>query len=266
MEEVVRISSLDKRYGVEFEQRKTLRGVKKTDKIPLELIISITALIVSALGWMVTYRYTVKAQNKNFINQVINDARIQIARAIRDYQDWLMSVKFALANARVEIVIQQQHYLQEDWVRNWSLKRRELKELFFSDRRALEWGFRLGEHTILFPKTSKCGEDLLNRQHQIHEHLDSFLQKLPTGYEKPQELEQCKKVVEKTRENDMIIADQLALMGDLRNYLQNLCLSSLTGNRIPERRPKISAPVLIVDEAGNLQIVVPQNTTKNDGS
>ena len=231
--------------------------------VPIELMIAIIALVVAISSWRVTYKYTVKAQNKSFINQVINDARIEIARAIGDYQDWLMSVKVAMINARADIVFQQQFHLLENWVQNWSLKRTKVSELFFSDRRALEWIFRLKEHEILFPTTSKCSEELMNRQRQIHEHLSSFLEKLPTGSEKPPALERCKKAAEDARENDTIIADQLALMGDLRDYLQNLCLSSLTGNRIPERKPRISAPVLIKDKAGNLQVVVTQNSDEN---
>jgi len=58
----------------------------------------------------------------------------------------------------------------------------------------------------------------------------------------------------------------MALMEDLRIYLQNLCLSSFTGNKIPERKPKKSSlPRLVQDEGENLHISVTQNTTKDGG-
>ncbi|MGB2803502.1 MAG: hypothetical protein WBD64_01225 [Candidatus Zixiibacteriota bacterium] len=52
------------------------------------------------------------------------------------------------------------------------------------------------------------------------------------------------------------MAEQQALVEDLRLYLQNLCLSSFTGNRIPERKPEDSfLPRLVEDKDGNLRIV-----------
>jgi len=50
-------------------------------------------------------------------------------------------------------------------------------------------------------------------------------------------------------------ADLTALAEDLRIHLQNVTLSEITGNSIPERRPmNPSVPVIVRDPDGNLRI------------
>jgi hypothetical protein len=225
----------------------------------MEIIISIIALIIAISGWIVTYIFTIRAQNKNFINQVVNDARLEITSAIRDCQEWLNNVHFEILNSRCKVDLQE-HGVSIDWPQ----KIAELTELFFSDRSSLKWIFRLEEYEILFPETAECRKDLVGRQNQIVEYLGSFLQELPSGFMEPEALEQRKKAIEKAQSNAEIVIEQLGLMEDLRIYLQNLCLSSFTGNKIPKRKPKkLSLPRLVRDKRGNLQISVPQDTKTN---
>ncbi len=220
------------------------------------IIISIIALIIAISGWIVTYIFTIKAQNKNFINQVINHARIEIIKVIRDYQDWLGTVQIAIHSSSYNVILQEQG-LSVDWRQ----KRAQLTDTLFSDRKAVEWIFRLEEHEILFPNTAECRKELVDRQHQINEYLRLFVEKLPSGFGKPLDFDKRKRAIEKALKNDKILFDQMALMEDLRVYLQNLCLSSFTGNKIPERKPKkLSLPRLGQDKRGNLQIIVTQNT------
>jgi len=207
----------------------------------------------------VTHLLTIRAQNKNFINQVVNHARIEITRVIRDYQDWLGDVSNAICGINADISLQE-HGIPVNWLE----KHAKLTQLFFSDRRSDEWLFRLVEHEILFPKTATCLGDLGSRQAQITKYLSSFLEELPSGFEEQLQLEQRKKAVKEVQENIGILLTQQALMEDLRNYLQNLCLSSFTGNKIPERRPEdLSLPKLVQDKNGNLQIGIGHETTKN---
>ena len=57
----------------------------------------------------------------------------------------------------------------------------------------------------------------------------------------------------KIKTNDLL--DQIALTEDLRIHFQNKCLSEITGNKIPQRKPKdVNLPVLIADAKGNLLI------------
>ena len=131
----------------------------------------------------------------------------------------------------------------------------------------MKWVFCLEEYEVLFPKTAECRKDLLERHRKIQKYLDSFLQDLQSDFVKPVALEQRKDAIEKAKSNIGVVDDQLSLMEDLRIYLQNLCLSSFTGNKIPERKPEdLSLPRLVQDKRGNLHIIMSQNTTKNGGS
>lgn len=219
----------------------------------------IVAVIIAVSGWIIAHVLTIRAQNKNFINQVVNDARLEITKAIRDYQDWLGNVHFEILSSSCNVDLQE-HGVPVDWLQ----KRNHLTNTFFSDRRAVEWIFRLEEYEILFSETAECRKDLGCRQNQIVEYLGSFLQELPSGFMGPEALEQRKKAIEKAQSNAEIVIEQLGLMEDVRIYLQNLCLSSFTGNKIPERKPKkLSLPRLVRDKRGNLHISVPQNTKTN---
>lgn len=242
----------------------------------IEIIIAVT---IAVAGWIATHWLTIRAQNKAFINQIMNEARIEITKAIRDYQDWLGTVLTAIYGVSSDIVLQEQGAyldqltqqkvdpLQRNLQRaaNWLQKNRQLTQLFFNGRSPGEWIFRLEEYGVLFPKTAECRGNLAQRQCQITEFLQSFLKELPSGFEKPSELKQREKAIEKAQENAGIILDQQILMEDLQIYLQNLCLGSFTGNKIPERKPAKSCPVLIQDKKGNLRIIANQSSAKSSG-
>jgi len=210
----------------------------------------IIAVFIAVAGWIVAHALTIRAQNKHFITQVINDARLDITRAIRDYQDWLSKVQTTIFTLPLNIICQ-----EEGFSRQWSLKIAELIELFYRDRSALKWIFCLEEYEILFPTTAECRKHLLDRQTQIQQFLHSFLRELQSTFLDPAALEHRKKAIDKAQKNVGIVADQIGLMEDLRIYLQNLCLSSFTGYKIPERKPEdLSVPRLVQNQRGNLQI------------
>jgi hypothetical protein len=215
----------------------------------------IVAMIIAVSGWVVTHILTIRAQNKAFLNQVLNQARIDIMGTLRDYQDWLSEVSNAICSISGDLV------LWEGGISNggplhWLKKHAQFSRLFFSDKRSSEWNFRLVEYQILFPKTAKCLGDLGNRNIEITKYLSSFLDKLPSGVEKPSELEQRKKAIAKTQKELTIVTEQSALMYDLQNYLQNFCFGVLTGNKIPERRPAKGFLRLAEDKDGNLQVII----------
>ncbi len=165
----------------------------------MEIIIAVT---IAVLGWIITHALTIRAQNKNFINQIVNDARLEITKAIRDYQDWLGTVQTAIHSSSYNVILQEQG-LSVDWRQ----KRAQLTDTLFSDRKAVEWIFRLEEHEILFPKTAECRKKLVDRQHQINEYLRLFVEKLPSGLGKPPDFDQRKKAIEKALKNDKILFD-----------------------------------------------------------
>ena len=223
----------------------------------MEIII---AAIIAVVGWIITHILAIKAQNRNFVNQIINDARLKVTSAIKDYQDWLGKIDTIILNFSFDIIAQERGSAV-DWLR----KVDDLRELFFSDERALKWIFCLEEHEILFPKTTECRNDLGEQHKQIGEYLLSFLTDLQSGVMSSSVLEHQKAVIEKAQQKATIIISQVHLMEDLRIYLQNLCLGPFTGNKVPERKPQtLSHLRLVEDKAGNLQIVTTDSTTEAD--
>ena len=214
----------------------------------MEIIVAVTIAVV---GWVITHLLTIRAQSKAFLKQVLNQARIDIMGTLRDYQDWLSEVSNAINSINVDIALCELG-IPVDWLQ----KHTQFIKLFFSGKRSSEWSFRLVEYQILFPKTAECLADLAKRNIEITKYLSSFMDKLPTGLDKLQEFEQRKKAITKAQEELRIVTEQSALMYDLQNYLQNLCFSALTGNKIPERRPSEGLLRLAEDKEGNLRVIV----------
>jgi len=221
----------------------------------------IVAVIIAVVGWILTHWLTIKAQNKNFINRVVNDARLEIRKAIRDYQNWLSKVGTTILTLDIPVILQ-----EEGISANWRQRIDELGKLFYRDSSTFKWALRLEEYEILFPKTAECRKDLLGWHTRIRTYLDSFLRELESGFPNAVALPQRKKAIEKAKNGLGIVFDQEALMEDLRIYLENLCLSSFTGSKIPERKPgDSSAPRLVQGKNGLLTIVPPENRAKNGG-
>jgi len=104
----------------------------------------------------------------------------------------------------------------------------------------------------------------LNRHKQIREYLDSFLRDFQDSLARLSILGQLKKVIERAQKDVGIVVDQSALMQDLLIYFQNTCISSFTGNKIPERKPEdLSLPRLVQDKKGILRISVCPNKNSN---
>lgn len=224
----------------------------------------IVTICIAVLGWIATHQLNIKAQNKAFLNQLVNHARLDVTKGVEDYQNWLGEASNAVCGVNSAIALQEEGFLAE-CVQHWHQKHSEFSRLFFRDVRATEWMFRLIEHRILFPKTYGCIDDLADRHGQITKYLSSFLNELPRGLERPSDLENRKKVVEKNQNNCIdILVSQGALMWDLRDYVQNLCLSTLTGSRVPMREAGKSPEVLVEDERGNLRVVTAEATTKQE--
>jgi hypothetical protein len=215
----------------------------------------IFAVIVAVLGWVVTHILTIRAQNKNFLNQVVNRARLEITRAIREYQDWLGTVHIKVVGLSLDVVAQEQGF-PVDWFQKIST----LREIFFADKSVSNWVLCLEEYEILFPETAECRKDLLDRQREIQKYLGAFLEHLILVPKNLTGTEKLKKTIEQAQNDVQLVVDQLAMMEDLRIYLQNRCLSSFTGNKIPERKPEdMSLPRLVQNKSGMLEISTSQN-------
>ncbi len=216
----------------------------------VEIIIAISALVVSVAGWTVAHFLTVRAHNKSFLNEVINNARLEITKAIRDYQNWLNKISTEISRLHFRI-IEEEDNRPVDWTNVSS----EFGQLLYEGNHSLRWVFCLEEYEILFPKTAGLRRELLDKHSKMREDLSSLSVELIRISLLLTPLEKRKEIVEKARKESAVIFNQLGLMEDLRIYLQNFSLSHITGNELPEREPKDSSvPRIVQDEDGTLRI------------
>ena len=238
------------KLGQEIETlKKQIEDVKSNHTgITTGTIIAIIALVIVVTGWIVTHILSIRAQNRNFVNQVKNSARLEIIESIKKYQYWLADVEAALVSLGTKIVLQECN-LQVDWLKT----RCELIELFRTPSDASRWMYLLEAYEILFPKTREACSFLIEQQGNIDEFLNECFYKLGAWAD----FDELKRIVEEIgRDSIEILGNQTALMQDLLVYLQNVCLSSFARYKIPERKPQDSSlPRLVSDKKGNIKII-----------
>lgn len=200
---------------------------------------AIIAVLIAVLGWLAQYFYSVKAQKKNLLNQINNEARKAITKDLKEYQDWLDQIGPLIPQGNLII-----EGVYSDWI---SFSK---KILGVSNNSRLEWIFTLEEYEILFPETRNVREELAVRHHKIFTCInDSFKLALTTN-----EDDRKKAILIIEEQNDYVF-DQIALIEDLKIYIQNITLNILTGNMVPARQPLDPlVPLIIKDKKGQLQI------------
>ena len=209
----------------------------------------IVVIVIAVFGWIATYRLSVKAQEKSFRNQILNSARLDITKAIRDYQKWLSRFESLTAEVSYAIILQ-----ENGRSINWMETIKKIRDELYSDPSFMNWVMYLEEYELLFTVTPECRHQLLKRHNQVNEVIHSFVKELISAGFKPEALEIRKKALKEADKNLPIRIGQLVLMEDLLIYLQNYSLSSITGKRKPEREPKDpSLPRLYTDKKGYLQ-------------
>ncbi|MCQ4575363.1 MAG: hypothetical protein NOU37_08980 [Candidatus Brocadiales bacterium] len=223
----------------------------------IEIIIAISALVISVAGWIVAHFLTIKARKKSFLNEVTDNARLEITKAIRDYQNWLNKISTEISGLRFRITEE-----EDNRPVDWTSVSSEFGQLLYEGNHSLRWIFCLEEYEVLFPKTAGLRRELVGKDRKIGEDLSSLSAELIHISLLSTPLEKRKEVVKKAQKESTAICDQVTLMEDFLIYLQNFCLSSITGNKIPEREPKDpSVPRIVQDENGNLRIVPGETST-----
>lgn len=205
-----------------------------------EIRIGISSLVLAVAGWIVTYILAVRAQKKLFKDNIYNEARITLARALSEYQSWNTKILVDIGTLDTAF-----NSLRNQPVFKTLLD--EFKKLIGADM--LEWGRLLEEYQVLFPETVECRKELVYRYGQINKHTWKLVSDLGDGSYVSSNYTKLKELT----------GDQMGLILDLRMYLQNRCLSSFTGHKVPERIPgDPSVAKIVQDEKGNLQIIEKQ--------
>ncbi len=64
---------------------------------------TVLAVLVAVAGWVVSQFFSLRAQRKNFENQILDRARMEIGRAVHEYQRWLSKLGIAISIASINV-------------------------------------------------------------------------------------------------------------------------------------------------------------------
>jgi hypothetical protein len=194
------------------------------------------------IGWMLTlagWIITNRAQRKNLLHQVDNSARIDLTKGIRDYQNWLSRVDamVCLLSAKIRMANVNWDNIYADTIS------------LLSNEDAHRWIFLLEEYEILFPGTRDVRQELVKRHRVAFDKAWRLSDKLVIA-------ESRTTAIQETQSLSNDIMNMVALMEDMRVYLQNKTLNSITGNLVPYRQPPDQTmPRIIVAHKDHLEIV-----------
>jgi plasmid stabilization system protein ParE len=227
----------------------------------------IIAAVVAAVGWYANHRLSVRAQKKNFQNQLLDRARMEIARSIHAYQRWLSELaalyeKFPGTTTEEEPAV----------IRRWRAKHKRLHELAIKSEPTSDWIAVLAEYEILFPETRTLRGALTSRQQGIQGALGEtsrLIRDQIIGAAAGRGLGELQAHAANQRR---IIGSQLALTTQLRVHLQNVSLSAVFDGKREVPAPVLAEgdnEVIALGQDGQLTIIqgavgfaLPRTTTK----
>lgn len=186
------------------------------------LSVSITALLITCLGWVVTYLSSARTQRRMLINSLTNEARESLTDAIRDCQEWCSELLGTGDSMAVDEITS--GGLLTD---HHDARKRRLW-LLSVDPRRIAWLRRLEEYEPLFSDTGDVRVELL----QMTETISDLTRKLakehsPGSPPLPNAISAF----------NTEIFDLLSVSWDLLVHIQNSSIGKLTGKSIKKRAP-----------------------------
>ena len=222
--------------------------VDANDSLPVAFWAS---SIVTMVGWLIVFWFSTQAQKRNLRNQVLDRARGEIVKTIRENQRVLRAYISSIATLQLDIVL--------FWDRGTDLVPSGVSRLYdvaqdFALPR-LDWAIQLEEYEILFPETRTVRGQLVHEQSLIYARVAELLQPhdLSAALKRDRDLADRTLAVLATLHMDFM--DQSALTEDLRVHLQNAALGQITGRKLPSRVPTDpSLPRFSFDPQGQLHV------------
>lgn len=192
---------------------------------------------VTIVGWWIIDRQ----RKKQFLLEVRNKARLSITLAIRDYQRWLHEV------ARQYVLLMCSHENPKPLL--------VLRELEAMDTH-LGWIFQLEENEAIYPETLKCRTRMMLADMYMRE-------KIRVSLADPDHISDIEKgvipqgIAERVLQGYQYTPGLIALMEDLRVYLQNACFRGITKNKVTNRERDPNRPYLEYNKKRKMLEIVP---------
>ena len=185
--------------------------------------VSVFALLVSIVGWLVSYFFGQRAHKKNFLHQLTDRARMETTASIREAEDWLSKLSGWLL-ARI-------HRGSQDWLKS----RETLRSLMDSHMDAVKWASKLEDYRLIFPECEAIRSELHKRHLPIQQEAWKIVGSLSELAARQINAPAPPEFLSKWNETLDLVMTQSALLDDLRVHLQNVALSRITGRSLPPR-------------------------------
>lgn len=206
--------------------------------------------LVAVVGWGVSHWLTLRAQRENFRNQLLDRARMEIARSLHAHQDWLGRIWTTL------MLVDTNAALESKGVpTNWEHARVLVRDLLGNHRAGSEWSTTIEEYESLFPEASRVRVALLERGRTVLDILGKLSSDLLSATFPGAPLAARQAVGAWAKSQQGFLLDQQSLLADLGVHLQNASLSRITGAKVPLRKPTdLAVPMIVVGADGLLVI------------
>ncbi len=218
----------------------------------------LTAILLIFVGWIILYRITLRSQKNHMLNQIMNDARIDIIDAMRSYRNWLIAIKKDILGPFVDNVINYEHTddsLAERFVEFQKRLCPESGEITYH-----RWFFKLKEYELLFPNTVKCRDELMRRDREIEASLRELVKGIKEDIIESDTFDLGEKISNQVQQDLKVLDEQEALVEDFIFSFQNYFFGKLTGSEVPTREPeRYSRPRIILDKEENFILVDNKN-------
>ncbi|TCL32455.1 hypothetical protein EV210_12120 [Anaerospora hongkongensis] len=211
----------------------------------------VVGAFIAVLGWGISHIFTLRAQRKKFLDDIRNNSRIEISKALKEYINWLSLLYAYIINLEIKLGRMRTMNIPIDWNADHE------KFLEIRPEAPDSWDWLIEEYRIIFPETAGVRVILSRRQYEIQEAICWFNNVFWKHPVEPDNLMQHRinnfKLLWDWR---TYIEDQICLVIDLQIYLQNRALSEIAGIKIPARTPSDPSVCRIITSLnGNLIVV-----------
>ena len=188
-------------------------------------VLSAVALGISICGWIVAYRFNVRASKAVHHRNLLSGAVSHVSEAIWSFQDWCSDVNGRVLGLEADRDIS--WHLGAPEIRTKGL--RDLRRTGTTDARQFLWIRSLETYEQFFPSTREVRVELLGMVRQAVQELTAILNGAELG---PLDTARLQPLSER-------FGDLMALSWDMRVCTQNIAFADITGMRITERQPTV---------------------------
>lgn len=194
----------------------------------LGYLISLVAVIIAVVGWLVQYRLNIKANEKNSINNIKNQARIEIIKNFKSKEEWLSDVSF----------VENQYSMFIYGISSYQKFLKNLNNLAITKVNSSEWIYILESYEVLFPEITEIRKKMVTIGIKTNELFYNFVSRASNIARDTKTQKAFLNDVFKRYEFGSTFLDFQMLMNDLKIYVQNNTIGTIVNSKAELRIPK----------------------------